>query len=99
MNALPVCRHTEIISVQHHNKNQMPCLCAGIAWLLDKFKAYVILRDRLLSDTSILRDKLEVAAPEVANGQSNANASTSKQCCAANTYPMPAACVAACLFC
>jgi len=77
----------------------VPCLCAGIEWLLDKFKAYVILRDRLLSDTSILRDKLEVAAPEAANGQSNAHASTSKQCCTLNTHPMPAACVAACLFC
>ncbi len=50
-------------------------LAAGIEWLLDKFKAYVILRDRLLSDTSILRDKLEVAAPEVQNGQSNSNGS------------------------
>ncbi len=77
----------------------MPCLCVGIEWLLDKFKAYVILRDRLLSDTSILRDKLEVAAPEVANGQSNTHAGTSKQCCTPNMHPMAPACVAACVFC
>lgn len=32
-----------------------------------------MMRDRLLSDTSILRDKLHVAAPELSNGQSAAN--------------------------
>ena len=44
--------------------------CAGIDWLMGKFKAYVILRDRLLTDTSILRDKLDVAVPDFANGRS-----------------------------
>ena len=39
---------------------------------MDKFKSYVILRDRVLSDTSILRDKLHVAVPEVSGGNSNA---------------------------
>ncbi len=76
--------------------NKMPCLCAGIEWLLDKFKAYVILRDRLLSDTSILRDKLEVAAPEVANGQSNAHASTSKQC-STPKFASHATCLCSCM--
>lgn len=47
-------------------------ILAGIEWLLDKFKSYIILRDRVLSDTSILRDKLHVAVPEVSNGNSNA---------------------------
>ena len=37
---------------------------------MGKFKAYVILRDRLLTDTSILRDKLDVAVPDFANGKS-----------------------------
>lgn len=45
--------------------------CAGIDWLMGKFKAYVILRDRLLTDTSILRDKLDVAVPDFANGKSS----------------------------
>lgn len=44
---------------------------AGIDWLLSKFKAYVMLRDRLLTDTSILRDKLDVAVPEFANGETS----------------------------
>lgn len=70
---------TQAFKAQHGRKpGLLDVERTGIAWLLDKFKAYVILRDRLLSDTSILRDKLEVAAPEVANGQSNANASTSR---------------------
>lgn len=53
---------------------------AGIEWLRDKFKAYVILRDRLLSDTSILRDKLDVAAPEVASGQASASSNGGERC-------------------
>lgn len=70
---------TQAFKAQHGRKpGLLDVERTGIEWLLDKFKAYVILRDRLLSDTSILRDKLEVAAPEVANGQSNANASTSR---------------------
>lgn len=43
---------------------------AGIDWLMSKFKAYVILRDRLLTDTSILRDKLDVAVPDFGGGES-----------------------------
>ncbi|KAL0038606.1 hypothetical protein WJX77_012521 [Trebouxia sp. C0004] len=70
---------TQAFKAQHGRKPGLSDVeRTGIEWLLDKFKAYVILRDRLLSDTSILRDKLEVAAPEAANGQSNANASTSR---------------------
>ncbi|KAA6421606.1 MAG: hypothetical protein FRX49_08549 [Trebouxia sp. A1-2] len=70
---------TQAFKAQHGRKpGLLDVERTGIAWLLDKFKAYVILRDRLLSDTSILRDKLEVAAPEVARGQSNENASTSR---------------------
>lgn len=59
---------------------QLLLSAAGIEWLRDKFKAYVILRDRLLSDTSILRDKLDVAAPEVANGQSTASGNGGERC-------------------
>jgi hypothetical protein len=36
---------------------------AGIPWLIDKFKQYVVLRDRLFSDTSVLRGKLQEAIP------------------------------------
>ena len=49
---------------------------AGIDWLMSKFKAYMILRDRLLTDTSILRDKLDVAVPDFANGESGGRACT-----------------------
>ena len=46
---------------------------AGIDWLVGKFKAYMLLRERLLSDTSILRDKLDVAQPDLSNGASGTN--------------------------
>ncbi|EFN58238.1 expressed protein [Chlorella variabilis] len=36
----------------------------GIPWLIDKFKQYVVLRDRLFSDTSVLRGKLQEAIPD-----------------------------------
>lgn len=65
---------TQAFKAQHGRKpGLLDVERTGIEWLRDKFKAYVILRDRLLSDTSILRDKLDVAAPEVANGQSTAS--------------------------
>jgi hypothetical protein len=41
----------------------LPAFCAGIPWLIDKFKQYVVLRDRLFSDTSVLRGKLQEAIP------------------------------------
>lgn len=46
---------------------------AGIDWLVGKFKAYMLLRERLLSDTSILRDKLDVAQPDLSNGASGSH--------------------------
>lgn len=42
---------------------------AGIPWLIDKFKQYVVLRDRLFSDTSVLRGKLQEAIPGGNGGQ------------------------------
>lgn len=36
----------------------------GIPWLIEKFKQYVVLRDRLFSDTSLLRNKLQDAIPD-----------------------------------
>ena len=52
-----------------HLKHTPPCLShlparpAGIPWLIDRFKQYVVLRDRLFSDTSVLRGKLQEAIP------------------------------------
>jgi hypothetical protein len=42
-----------------------PAAAAGIPWLIDKFKQYVVLRDRLFSDTSVLRGKLQESIPGV----------------------------------
>ncbi|KAL3157116.1 hypothetical protein ABBQ38_001361 [Trebouxia sp. C0009 RCD-2024] len=68
---------TQAFKAQHARK---PTLAdverTGIEWLVDKFKSYVILRDRVLSDTSILRDKLHVAVPEASNASSSAGRST-----------------------
>lgn len=36
---------------------------AGIPWLINKYKAYVVMRERLLSDTQRLRSNLDGAAP------------------------------------
>jgi hypothetical protein len=41
----------------------MSTFCPGIPWLIEKFKQYVVLRDRLFSDTSVLRGKLQDAIP------------------------------------
>ena len=41
---------------------------AGIPWLIERFKQYVVLRDRLFSDTSVLRGKLSDALPGEAAG-------------------------------
>lgn len=38
---------------------------AGIPWLLAKYKGYVVLRERLMSDSVILRKKLDSAAPDI----------------------------------
>lgn len=42
----------------------------GIVWLIDKFKQYLVLRDRLFSDTSVLRTKLTGAMPDTDAGSS-----------------------------
>ena len=39
---------------------------AGIPWLISKYKAYVVMRERLLSDTQRLRSNLGGAAPPAA---------------------------------
>lgn len=36
----------------------------GIPWLIERFKQYVVLRDRLFSDTSVLRTKMDQAVPD-----------------------------------
>ncbi|PSC71257.1 spore coat isoform A [Micractinium conductrix] len=36
----------------------------GIPWLIERFKQYVVLRDRLFSDTSVLRGKMAEALPD-----------------------------------
>ena len=63
---------------------------AGIPWLLEKFKAYVFLRDSLLSDTTILRNKLDSAVPEVFHPQPGASAGmllswSHSECCMLST--------------
>ena len=39
---------------------------AGIPWLISKYKAYVVMRERLLSDTQRLRSNLGGAPPPAA---------------------------------
>ncbi|KAK9867370.1 hypothetical protein WJX84_003848 [Apatococcus fuscideae] len=36
----------------------------GISWLITKYKHYLILRERVLSDSNVLRSKLDSAAPD-----------------------------------
>ena len=38
--------------------------CAGIPWLINKYKQYVLMRERLLNDTQKLRTKLQNSIPE-----------------------------------
>ena len=38
-------------------------LQTGIPWLIERFKQYVVLRERLFSDTSVLRGKLHESIP------------------------------------
>jgi hypothetical protein len=51
--------------VEKHNRK--PSLVdvqrTGIPWLIERFKQYVVLRDRLFSDTSVLRGKLQESIP------------------------------------
>ena len=37
--------------------------CAGIPWLINKYKQYVLMRERLLNDTQKLRTKLQNSIP------------------------------------
>lgn len=37
---------------------------AGIPWLINKYKQYVLMRERLLNDTQKLRTKLQNSIPE-----------------------------------
>ncbi|KAI3428144.1 hypothetical protein D9Q98_006528 [Chlorella vulgaris] len=59
--------------------NLMDVQRTGIPWLIEKFKQYVVLRDRLFSDTSVLRGKLQDAIPdpEAVRRANSANASSS----------------------
>jgi hypothetical protein len=36
---------------------------AGIPWLITRYKQYILLRDRLFTDTGTLRSRLNVAMP------------------------------------
>ncbi|KAK9846760.1 hypothetical protein WJX84_009414 [Apatococcus fuscideae] len=46
----------------------------GITWLITKYKQYLILRERVLSDTNVLRSKLDSAAPDFDGGQARSDA-------------------------
>ena len=59
-----MCHHPPwCASASWQTVTQSPSSAAGIPWLIEKFKQYVVLRDRLFSDTSVLRNKLQDAIP------------------------------------
>ncbi len=55
---------------------------AGIAWLIAKYKQYLILRERVLSDTNVLRSKLDSAAPDFEPGHSDSESRGEYSLCA-----------------
>ena len=44
--------------------DRMLLCCSGIPWLISKYKQYILMRERLLTDTQSLRTKLEKAIPD-----------------------------------
>ncbi len=44
--------------------SQIVLLPAGIPWLINTYKQYVLMRERLLNDTQQLRTKLQHSIPE-----------------------------------
>lgn len=41
---------------------------AGIPWLVSRYKQYILLRDRLFTDTGTLRSRLDIAMPGAGRG-------------------------------
>ncbi|KAK9819606.1 hypothetical protein WJX72_000222 [[Myrmecia] bisecta] len=65
---------TAAFKAQHDRKPRLSDVeCTGIPWLINRYKRYVVLRERLLNDTHILRDKLTGARPDAAAPTMGAN--------------------------
>ena len=45
------------------------CLIAGIPWLENKYKQYVVMRERVLTETQALRERLLNAVPDMCQPQ------------------------------
>ncbi|KAK9908909.1 hypothetical protein WJX75_004531 [Coccomyxa subellipsoidea] len=71
--------------------DRKPCLAdvesTRIPWLINKYKQYIIMRERLLSDTQSLRTKLEKAIPDPSMRGKEQDASTSSERVNSNTVP------------
>ena len=48
-------------------------LCTGIPWLESKYKQYVVMRERVLTETQALRDRLLHAVPDLPQMQQQRN--------------------------